>query len=638
MRTIAIRDLLAIPHDQVWLLENCKYVLVFDDRSVETNFKNLTYNRYILDLLNGYNVSIPYALSVESYLENRVYNDETHIRLLEKAFKHVCRSMGLTVYEDKEVLLKKVYAIVNLLLVDYVERVKHYTPTIDAWDMVEVVTDLEVIATHEAVEPYPASIDTAYNKLATYLSNRKDSENMFINAYNSKSINQNQANQCLGPRGFVADIDRMVFRKPVMSGFIRGMRDFYDVIVESRTAAKSLSASDIHIAESEYKSRLLQLLTMVVVDVVPGDCGSTEYMDFLVTNKNIRQISGVNYLDETTNTIHTIQGDEEHLLNQVIKIRTALGCRLQDQHSVCSCCLGNIGLNFKKRSNIGYTFASYMMEKASQSILSTKHLTHSVKDNQIDLEESAKMFFEVSNNNLLLIKDLEKKLGDIQIVISAKELTRLVDYLNANYKHISTDKIGQLSQVIVLVRGEKGKVLDHKVILECGDSKAILTGEFLSYIKQEKPSFTERGDFIVSLRNWDVTSPIFEIPIKEKDLISFVRNLTSLIEKKSKINDPYDKLVQIFDYVNKQFSINLSIIGAIVYATTAYNRSQDNYSLGRNSPDASTADMTSISRYRSLSLLYSTEKQIGPLFDLDMPTFKTKYRVDHPMDIYYTCE
>lgn len=638
MQTITIHQLLSLSHEQVWQLQPGRWILEFDDRAVETNFKNLTYNRYILDLLVGWDVSIPYSLSIESYLENKAYSDETHIRLLEKAFKHVCSSKGLTIFEDKEVLLRKVQKIVNMLLVDYSERIKHYTPTIDAWDMVEVITDPEIQEIHREVEPYPASIEAAYGKITAYLANKKDTENMFIQAYNSKSINQNQANQCIGPRGFVADIDRTVFRRPIMGGFIGGMKDYYDVIVESRTAAKSHTASDAHIADSEYKSRLLQLLTMVVKDAVPGDCGSDEYMDFIVTSKNIRQISGVNYLDESTNTIRTIRGDEEHLFNQVIKIRTALGCRLQDQHSVCTCCLGNIGLNFKPRSNIGYTFSSYMMEKGSQSILSTKHLTHSVKDNQIDLDESAKTFFDVSSNTLLLKKSYESQLDKIELVLSAKELNRLVDYLNANHKHVSTDKIGHLTQAMILFVNERGKKVDQKVVLECGDSKAILTGEFLTYIKQERPSYTERGDFVVSLRNWDISSPLFEIPIRERDLVSFVMNLTGLIEKKSKIDDPYDKLIQVFDYVNKQFSINLSIIGALIYATTVYNKSQGNYSLGRNSPDASTADMTTLGKYRSLSMLYSTEKQIGPLFDLEMPTFKTKYRVDHPMDIYYVGE
>ncbi|NYW24437.1 hypothetical protein, partial [Escherichia coli] len=148
---------------------------------------------------------------------------------------------------------------------------------------------------HKNIIPIPESVDESYKKIKNYLYTTPNTHNRFIKAYRSKSVNENQANQCIGPRGFITDLDRTVFRQPVLNGFIRGMGNLYELIIESRTAAKSLNANNTHIKTSEYASRRIQLLSMPVQYVADVDCGSTEYFSIFVTKDNIANLKGKYY-------------------------------------------------------------------------------------------------------------------------------------------------------------------------------------------------------------------------------------------------------------------------------------------------------------------------------------------------------
>ena len=123
--------------------------------------------------------------------------------------------------------------------------------------------------------PTPEGVEAAYKQIRQFV-NSDQTNNRFIKAYRAKSINENQSNQCIGSRGFVTGLDRTVFRKPIINGFLRGMGSLYEMMTESCTAAKSLNATGTLIQQSEYTSRRIQLLSMIVTGTVDGDCGSQD--------------------------------------------------------------------------------------------------------------------------------------------------------------------------------------------------------------------------------------------------------------------------------------------------------------------------------------------------------------------------
>lgn len=635
MEVISPHDILAVSYQDIWNVFNKgEYVIKYDDGSMEeTNYKTIVFNRYIWIPFEYYNAPIVKEYSVNSIITKQYFTAEVHIKLLEAIFKGICETCHLDTFDKKEDLLKIVYRVYNLLYVDYVNKISSYVTTIDATDFIEVVKFEEIRNAHSNLKPYPESIEQTYRDVKRLLNTTDHKDNMFVHAYKSKSINENQANQCIGPRGFVADIDRTVFKQPIMSGFITGMSTVFDLAAESRTAAKALNASDKHIAMSEYNSRLMQILTMTVRNVEYTDCGSTDYFDFLIQPNTINTLKGKYYLSQDTNTLKVITGNEKELENTIVKLRTALGCRLPDQHSLCSTCLGDISKNFKSNSNLGYTFTSFLMEKSSQSILSTKHLTHSVKANEIKLEGEALTFFSPKDDLLYLSKNID--LTCTSIVLDSKQVPKLMDVLNLSHSHISLEKLGEIKAVVFLTDKHEKKI-STTVNVQYGDRQSILTKEFLDYIRSINIFSDNKGNYIVPLQSYNIKNPIFSMPLKENNIINFVIKLASMVETNvDKVKDPYDKLDMIYSHIMKQFSINLSILEVIVYATTVYNQQQDDYSLGRNSATATTENMSMLNRFRSLSALFSTNDQENAIFKSNLATFYNNRRINHEMDVFF---
>lgn len=628
------RDILLIPRIQIHDIQNGEYEVTYDDGTVIVNKKKeLILNRYAWEMIAAYpGTPIVPSCDVKTIMGDGSYNGDTHIRLLENTFKHVCEHNNLNFYYQKDALGKLVYRIFNWIFNEIVQRASADVSTIDAMDFIELVKSEEISKIHANLRPAPESIDRAYKEIKSYVQTTR-SNNRFVRAYKSKAINENQANQCIGPRGVVTDLDRTVFKQPIMNGFIRGMGNLFEVITESRTAAKSLNANDTHIKTSEYASRRIQLLTMSVTGVDVNDCGSTDYMDMLVTKDVLENIKGKYYVKED-GSLSYIRGNETHLVGGIVKLRTSLGCHAPDMQKICTTCLGKVSENFKENSNLGYTMTAFLMEKMTQTILSTKHLTHSVKKALIKLEGAVNKYFHTDEeNNIYFNKDLD--LRGMYLILPNSKLNKLVDVLNLQHTNIALNKVGELETVVI--RDTKPKTATQETVdISYKDRHSIITKPLLEYIKSITLESDSRGNFVIPLDNFNKELPVFNNPLKETNIISFVNKIAGMIEtNKDKVSDPYDKLITIFSTVIDQFKCNLSVIEVIVYATTTYNVYNNNYRLGRNSPHPRCENKTLLFRHRSASQLLIYEEQSKELIANAPVIFSNVNRMNHPSDVLF---
>lgn len=637
MSKIQAREILAIDKNLIWNMESKVYEVIYEDGvTLKENYKMIIFNRYCWQLFEMFpNTPIVSKCSVASLLEKEYYNSDTHIKLLETIFQHICEVNNLRYFYQKEPLLRKVQFVVNDIFNNIVNRISSYVSTIDATDFIEVVKDPKIEEIHKNIIPIPESVDESYKKIKNYLYTTPNTHNRFIKAYRSKSVNENQANQCIGPRGFITDLDRTVFRQPILNGFIRGMGNLYELIIESRTAAKSLNANNTHIKTSEYASRRIQLLSMPVQYVADVDCGSTEYFSIFITKDNIANLKGKYYYNEDTNTLDYIRGDEEFLLNRIVKIRTALGCKYYDRNRICTTCLGKISENIKENSNLGYTMTSYLMEKITQSILSTKHLTHSAKKATIKLEGNANKYFYINEeNDIFFREDLDT--SKIKIVLSVNKLSRLIDVLNTSSKNIALSKIGELDMITV-INENSVPVVTEDVYIGYNARNSIITQSFLNYLKEVPFEFSNKGEIIVDMSKFNKEEPIFHNPMKETDLIIFLNNITSIIEttNKLKVTNPYERLDMLFNAVTEKFKCNISVLEVLVYSITVYNKQNEDYRLGRNSPQPQCVKASNLAKYRSLGQLLPFQAQNEALLQQPHVLFSGKNKEKHPMDVLF---
>lgn len=636
MQPITARAISQIPRHSIWDLPQVDYEVEFDDAiKRQMSFKHVIFNRYCWELFTLYpQARITSYCDITDVIGKDYFNADTHIKLLERIMQHICIECNLHSYQSKHPLLKKVYDVVDYLHNELVNMVSDHVTTINAVDFIDVVRSPEIDSIHTNLRPTPEGVEKAYKDIKRYISEAPGS-NRFVQAYRGKAINENQSNQCIGPRGFVADLDRTVFRQPITSGFIKGMSSLYELMTESCTAAKSLNANGAHIQRSEYTSRRIQLLTMVVQSVVNGDCGSQSYMDMLITPQTLDNLKGIYYL-KSDGTLGCLTGNETHLHGEIIQIRTALGCRHEDASKICSTCLGGISQNFAETTNLGYTMSAFLMEKVTQAILSTKHLTHSVRKSLIRLEGVAnKYFYTDENGDLFFHKDLD--LRGQQLILPNASVSRLVDVLSLPHTNIGLSKIGELDSVAIK-NVKLGTPTIDKLTISYKDRNCIITRPLLVYIKSVNMESDNRGNFVIPLDTFDKSLPVFNNPLKEANIINFVNNVAAIIEtSKDKENDPYDKLNTLFNVVTEKFKCNLSVLQVLVYATTAYNASQGNYSLGRNSPAATTENKSTLFRYRDFSGLAVYEKQTTEIIGYASVAFsKDIPRQAHPMSIFLT--
>lgn len=635
MTVIAARTILNSPREAVWQLKEPHYEVAFEDgvtRAVRSN--HLIFNRYCWELFLVYpDTPIANFCDVGHLIGDGHYDADTHRLFLERIYQYIVQHNRLVTFVQKEQLLKCTFKIIDYIQNEIVENISDHVATLDAVDLVKVVKDPVIQEVHSSLRPTPESVDRAYKQYKVY-TQTADKTNRFVAAYRHKSINDNQANQCIGPRGFISGRDLTVYMLPVQSGFIRGMQSLYEMLVESLTAQKSLAANESSIKDSEYTSRRIQLLTMYVKYMVAGDCGSTEYMDILVSQGLLGSLKGTHYLQED-GSLCVINGTETHLVDKLIKVRTALGCRHADSSCICATCLGDLAHNFQPNTNLGYVMTAYLMEKFTQTILSTKHLTHSVKKSLIQLfGATAKYLYTNDEGELYFHPDVD--MTGLQIILPNNKLNKLVDVLNLPHTNINFNKVGELDEAFIRDTKQKSP-MPERMTLAYRDRNCIITKDLLEHMKRVNLETDSRTNFIVPLDDWDKSKPIFVSPLKEANLLNFVNQISAIIEKQGeKIYDPYEKLMRVFNLVHEKFKVNFAVLQVLVYATTTFNKPAGNYRLGRNSQYPYSEKATNLINYRDFPTFAAYERQMGPLLEEPMNIFGKGYRQPHPIGVCFS--
>jgi hypothetical protein len=464
-------------------------------------------------------------------------------------------------------------------------------------------------------------------------------------------VNSNQVLQCIGPRGFVSEVDGAIMANPVDRSYTQGMRSLYNTIAESRTAAKSLYFSESPLQDSEYFSRRLQLVCMTVEKLHRVDCGSQKYLEWRIKPKIIIQdreiypgdlkfLVGKYYLDETSNTLKIINKTDTHLIDTVVKLRSVLNCQHSDPHGVCEVCFGQLSENIADHMNLGHICAATMTRQTTQSVLSTKHLDASSKSDPIKYTPSLLEYFvENTKSNEYKLKPTLKNFG-LKLIIANSDLHGFTDIKHTeNVDDIDPSRISSIDKVGFSSMNFSDNT-PISVTIEQHGRKAILSKEFLRFAKKNGWTINSSHAFVFDMAQWDYNLPIFKLPNMEYSFAKHSKQIAEIIESKmaefserSKPESPVRTLFELFDLVNSKIVVNVALLEVIIYAMMVNNIEEPNYSLARNSPNATLGVRDDVIMNRSLSAAYGFEYQIQYVFD-PYSFYKDK-RPDHPLDVMF---
>lgn len=630
-----------------------RFSLVFDDGSTVASSRNkCIYNWHFWEVHRQYpGLPLTPRHCVENVLKGQPLSSDTHIELLSKIAEDTIWHFKIENPVQREPLYRLIYKITNDIHDKVTCTAEASVSSIDILDFIEVIEHPTIKHINSSVQPNNDSIVDSYNKVLSILKNNDElSNNNLARAVRSKMVNANQVTQCVGVRGFMTEVDGKILPTPIMSNFTEGFVKLHDYIAESRSAAKSHYFSESPLEDAEYFARRLQLLCMTVERLDYFDCGSNEYIDWLILpptkddngatvyQGDLAYMAGKYYLDETTGGLKMIRGDDPSLYGRVLKIRTVLGCKDPDKHAVCAVCFGGLSYNLSAYTNLGHICAATMTQQTSQSVLSNKHYQASSVSPTINLSENTGRFFTLTKEKTGYIMDPKFKKLKPTITISRDSLPGLVDlHIAQDVTKINPTRVSTITTIDICTTDSKGKQLVDTVDLSQGNRGANLSQEFLYYLKDNGWQTDARVNFVLDLCSWNYSLPLFKMPDIEYSFSDHSKQEAEIIESKlENLNDRQTPessvytLQQLFMLVNAKLNVNIACLEVIIYASMVSKPGA--FGLSRGSNEAVMSIAARVMKNRSLSVAFAYQGQQDVI--LNPSSYYKLDRPDSPFDVF----
>jgi len=642
MLTIPARRLMDFtPHDFNNRLKSSVTVVYDDNIEVSHTARELTINRYIFSILELFpNMNIISKYSIHNYYVEGCYVANTINKSMEAILEdivtnyvsvHHDRSILESVYEQMYLILEAIYNDViynhleyvsSLCITDFLDI--QMTPRLlEAIDQVRIKKDLE-------------SVTNTYNVLDEVIRNEPGLENNPIaKGYISGTISANQVKQLLGSRGFVTEIDSSIFKYPIASSFVLGLDNMYEIAAESRSGAKALYLSNRAISLAEYFAREMQLTVMSVESLVDGDCGNKEYIEWIVTENDFRNLIGKHYF--VGNEERIITNDSLEIIGTTINIRTSLRCKLTNKRHICTACFGELSNNIPLHSNLGHISITTLSADISQKILSTKHITTSATTGNIACVGNMRDYFMVKKNDprgtyAFRANGISRKRSIYRLHIPQDQGFGIKDITpSTDVRKLNLSRITKLTNVYLSIE-DMGKA--NMIPLEIGipSRPGFLSADFLDYIKIQGYDLDNSDRFSIDLSGWKAGVPVIGLPQVEFSYIELAKAIKNDFKgMRSDVGTPEAFLHKTFDLVNSKLNINLALLEVIVYGSLAKDIATNNFDMGRYSELASPTKMMNIITKRSCGGSYAWEYVKSTL--LSPSSYYGTNAVDHALDV-----
>ena len=627
--------------------------VIFEDNVIaDMSYKEIIMNRYIWDLITLVpEIAIVSKYNITEHYTNGMYTSKSINKCFEVILKDMINNILIPGNNIKflEEIYKHMYVITNAIYNEVVYDNLDYATSININDLLDIQMDPELISAMKEVDLKKDidSINRTYEILDRNIRHDpKLRDNDIAKAYISGQVNPNQIKQVLASRGYVTEIDGSIFKYPIASSFTLGMKDMYDMAIESRSGAKALHLSNKAIQDSEYFARELQLVTMVVEKLEHVDCGNNDYIDWYVRpgsdtisgKSDLSNMVGKRYLNEK-GIEEYITNDHKFLIGTTVKLRSVMKCRLKNKHNICSACLGELSYGFHEHSNVGHLSATTLTQKLTQSILSTKHLTSSATTGSISLDENAKKFFVVKEKDGYAFKTgiLSRAKSKLSLIVPQEQSFGLKDLLNGkDISKLDPSRISRIESMIIVVETKEGSEY-FPIIVKDGNKRGSFTYKFLEYVVEAGYTLDSQDRYVIDLSGWKYVSPIIKLPQVEFSFMVLAAEIKSILKsiklhRGMRSKESQESLLQkLFDLANSKLDVNIALLEVIIYAFSVVSIEDDNYGLARGASDPQMASILSNIVNRSMGPTYAyqtvTKQIVSP------KSFKATHKTDHLLDI-----
>lgn len=634
------RTLANLSVEEIWSLKDGELSLRFDDGTLKVDSRRVIFSWYSWE----YHRRFPKTPLLKKHcFQDKHLGSGSHLKLVTRAMWD-CYDTYQKNGVDIEVLNKMAYDITNAIYNDFTRNCEAYVTSISALDFLEVIDHPIVKEVNETVGQIKDSsehgVENAYARIKKVLMDPKElPENGVAKAAKSGLVSMGQILQCVGPRGYATDIDSNIFKNPILTGFFEGMRSLEDSMKESRSAAKALFFTKDPMQKSEYFNRNLQLSAATLSNLHRGDCGSTHLIPFTVNAGDIDPALLGIYYKNPKGKLEMITRAHHFLIGKTIMIRSVFGCLHPDPYGICSTCFGDLALSIPKNTNLGHFCSAVLQGDIGQRILSTKHEDQSSTVETKPLDNYTKQYVRMfdDDNSLGLATRLDG--AKIKLLLPPEGAKNLYDVTHVeNVRSLVIFRITDISELEITINHKKGKEEIAVINLSNGPRNVSFTHDALDFIKKKGWKLTSEGNYEIDLNGWDITKPMFELPLKHHNMVDYMKTIEKVIkgtgDKETKTfvdyEDPGAALSAFHELISSKMDISLSHLQVVMLTTMAADPEADDYRIPKPGFTGKFAAYKDYMAMRSLSPMMAFQRQAPTIQSIK--SYNVKVRLKHPLD------
>lgn len=622
-----------------------EFTIKCSDGEIKTNARHTYISAFTWEIIKHF-PKIPLCKKhiLTHYLPlDGTFKSSTHMSIVSTLVDDFYEYYPNYTHQEKHTLLRLMYLITNRLYNDLVKKGAKWYGTMDILDIVDILYDPKVLELKEKGEYTQAGVKAIQSSIIGLITNEaRFKKNNVSRLLAAGLIKTGQLAQSVGPWGYPMDVDSFPFAKPIKRGYAEGIRNFYEHLTESRTAAMALHYTETPLKRTEYFSRKTQLVGGQLEHVHPGDCGSRDYHYRVIRNqKELDNMEGIYYWDKDLNTLNSIDPKKDkHLVGKLVAMRSVWNCHHPDPNGICATCLGKISRNLIDGTNIGMQAAVEMNSPLSQLVLSTKHEIGSGEAAGIVLKGHIANYFKVTEQGMGYALADHLKGKHVRLILPSVGMSNFVDALMAkDLRDISPDRVTEFKEIRVVVYNEETKKeTNEKVDLEFQSRKASMTRNLLAYMKDKSHWYLDkRSNYEIDLSDWNFDDTLFKIPPKQFSTVAFSRTIENLLESRvneSKKRDNETTLGEYFEELMEtvfmKMPFHLSILQVVAYTSMITSAKEGDGALPKPWSDSGVGVLKQTMQFRSLSTVLAFQNHDE--FLTKPGSFLNTNRPDHPFD------
>lgn len=428
--------------------------------------------------------------------------------------------------------------------------------------------DLDTAIRH-GIKEVEAVTAQAEKRADKYFSDPKNAWNIFHAQLVCGSLKKKQFFQTIlhiGPR---TDVNEDIFARIIRESFLTGIKDITSLAIESRSGVKANVYQKKKTADTSYLNRQLQINTIGIKKLYPGDCGSKVTRTYTLDPAFLSRYIGKTIYDPNSNApVVLTDKNVKDYAGMTVRGRSPLTCAHADGY--CHACGGAITKNILAGDHVGQVANVQIGPIVIQISLSAKHLIVAIAA-VYDLPNELTDMFKGRGNKLYFDKSFYPILDDLAIGFQSKDIAKINDVvLLSEDETLNPDYFSRITFMYIGKMSPDGEVIPVSKQITMKSSNDIhphLSPEALEFITTHPQNIHRDGKKTwISLKGFNKQLPFLQHPIVNDSITKLVSQLNGFfksdVARFTSVNSATDYIAEFL--WGKGFSTNILHIETVM--------------------------------------------------------------------------